>query len=90
MQIQVMPTAKDPIYSNGMQIRNTREEFVLDFMKLFPPTGTLNARIITSPGHIKRMIRALEDAVKKYESAFGPIKESEAPGKEIGFNDASQ
>lgn len=88
MQVQVMPTAKDPIYSNGMQIRHTREEFIFDFMKLFPPTASLNARIITSPGHVKRMINALQDAVKKYENTFGTIQESESPVKEIGFNDS--
>jgi len=31
-------------YSNAMQILHTKEEFVLDFLNIFPPTGTLNSR----------------------------------------------
>jgi hypothetical protein len=43
-------------------------------------------KIITSPGHLKRIINALQQNVKMYEDKFGEIKEAEAPGgKEIGF-----
>jgi hypothetical protein len=41
-------------YSNAVQIMHTKEEIVLDFFNVFPPTGTLNSRIILSPGHFKR------------------------------------
>jgi hypothetical protein len=71
-------------YSNVMQILHTKEEFVLDFLNVFPPTGTLNSRVILSPGHFKRMVKAMQENLKKYESSFGPITESEAP-KGIGF-----
>ncbi len=37
-------------YSNVMQILHSKEEFVMDFLNVFPPTGTLNSRIIVSPG----------------------------------------
>ena len=33
-------------YSNVMQILHTKEEFVCDFLNVFPPTGTLNSRVI--------------------------------------------
>lgn len=72
-------------YSNVMQILHTKEEFVLDFLNIFPPTGTLNSRIILSPGHFKRMIRAMEENLKKYEDQHGAIAESEAPQQNIGF-----
>jgi hypothetical protein len=72
-------------YSNMMQILHTKEEFVLDFLNIFPPTGTLNARIILSPGHLKRMQKAIEENLKKYEAQFGKILESEAPKNSIGF-----
>ncbi len=68
-----------------MQILHTKEEFVLDFLNIFPPTGTLNARIILSPGHLKRMLKAIEENLKKYEAQFGQISESEAPKSSIGF-----
>jgi hypothetical protein len=63
---------------------HTKEEFVIDFLNIFPPTGTLNARIIVSPGHFKRMVKAMEENMKKYEASFGPVAESEAP-QGIGF-----
>jgi len=72
-------------YANMMQVLHTPEEFVLDFLNIFPPTGTLNARIIVSPGHFKRMVAAMQDNLKKYETQFGDIKASEAPSNPIGF-----
>jgi hypothetical protein len=67
------------VYSNQMMIHHTREEFVLDFMNLFPPQGVVNARVIVSPGHLKRMIRALRDNLSRYETRFGPVIEAAAP-----------
>lgn len=72
-------------YSNAMQILHTKEEFVLDFLNVFPPTGTLNSRVILSPGHFKRMIKAMEENLKKYEDQFGKIEIANAPKNEIGF-----
>lgn len=71
-------------YSNMMQIMHTKEEFVMDFLNIFPPTGTLNSRIIVSPGHFKRMVKAMNENLKKYETSFGSVSESEAP-QSIGF-----
>lgn len=66
-------------YSNTMQVMHTKEEFVMDFMSMFPPNGIVAARIITSPGHMKRIIRALQENIAKYETKFGAIEESKAP-----------
>lgn len=74
-------------YSNVMQILHTKEEFVLDFLNVFPPTGTLNSRVILSPGHFKRMVKAMGENLKKYEDQFGKISEAEAPSQGIGFQD---
>ena len=73
-------------YANMMMVAHTQEEFILDFMNVVPPTGIVSARIITSPGHLKRIIAALSDNLKKYESQFGTVKEASAPtSQEIGF-----
>ena len=66
-------------YSNHMIVLHTREEFIMDFIMASPPAGNVTARVITSPGHMKRIIKALEDNVKKYEEKFGEIKEAKAP-----------
>ena len=66
-------------YANMMQVAHTKEEFILDFMNIVPPQGILTARIITSPGHLKRIIKALQDNLARYEQAHGLINEAEAP-----------
>ena len=73
-------------YANMMMVSHTQEEFILDFMNVFPPNGVVSARVITSPGHLKRLIAALADNLKKYESQFGTIQAANAPvNQEIGF-----
>jgi hypothetical protein len=67
------------IYANQMVVSHTREEFLLDFINLFPPEGVVNARVIVSPGHLKRMIRALADNLNRYEAKHGPIIEAAPP-----------
>ncbi|HYL05498.1 MAG TPA: DUF3467 domain-containing protein [Thermoanaerobaculia bacterium] len=66
-------------YSNLLRIAHTREEFILDFINLLPPQGVVTARILTSPGHLKRIIRALSANLERYEQSFGPIQEAEEP-----------
>jgi len=73
-------------YSNLMQITHTQEEFVLDFFLVIPPQGTLTSRVIMNPGHVKRMIRALQDNIEKYEGKFGKVAEAQAPEAPLGFN----
>lgn len=72
-------------YANAMQVLHTKEEFVLDFLNIFPPTGTLMTRIIVSPSHMKRMLTALSENLKKYEGQFGDVQASSAPQAPIGF-----
>jgi hypothetical protein len=67
------------VYSNNMIIAHTKEEFVLDFMNVFPPQGIVNARVIISPGHLKRLIKSLGKSLENYEKTFGEIKEAQEP-----------
>ena len=59
--------------------------FVLDFMNVLPPTGVISARVITSPGHFKRITRALQENLARYEQSFGQITEAENPSDNFGF-----
>jgi len=74
-------------YSNLMIVNHTREEFILDFLMVSPPEGTVSARVIMSPGHMKRTIIALQENVKRYEEKFGKITEAKEPGGKgpLGF-----
>ena len=74
-------------YSNLMQVAHTKDEFILDFFMVSPPQGVLCSRIIMNPGHLKRMQKALEDNISKYEEKFGKIEESEAPKTDLGQGD---
>jgi hypothetical protein len=66
-------------YSNLLRITHTREEFILDFINLVPPQGVVCARIVTSPGHVKRIVRALAANLGRYEEAYGPVEEAQEP-----------
>jgi hypothetical protein len=73
-------------YANNVQVGYSPEEFILDFMNLFPPQGVIVSRVFLSPGHMKRMVTMLNDTMKKYEDQHGSIKVASAPtNSEIGF-----
>jgi hypothetical protein len=72
-------------YSNNLIVQHTPEEFVLDFLNVFPPQGSLVSRIVTSPGHMKRIVKVIEENLKLYEKNFGQIKEADEPKRSIGF-----
>lgn len=72
-------------YSNNMMVSHSKEEFVMDFLLVHPPKGLLQSRVVTSPGHMKRIVAAIQDNLKKYEAAFGKIEEAKAPESGIGF-----
>lgn len=73
------------VYANNMFVTHTKEEFIMDFLMVAPPTGALTARVIISPGHMKRIIAALQENMKKYERAFGKIAPAEEPKGVLGF-----
>ena len=73
------------VYANNMFVSHTREEFIMDFLMVSPPAGTVTARIISSPGHMKRIIKALQENIKKYEQKFGKLEEAEEPKSSFGF-----
>lgn len=75
-------------YANMMMVSHTKEEFILDFLNIFPAQkqGVVTARVITSPGHLKRLAAAIAENLSKYESQFGKIEEAKPiQENEIGF-----
>jgi hypothetical protein len=81
---------KGGVYSNFMVVTHTKEEFVLDFMMVTSPVGSVTARVVTSPGHLKRMISALAENLKKYEAKFGKLAAAEEPPRPLGFQPPSK
>ncbi|MDO8283315.1 MAG: DUF3467 domain-containing protein [Thermodesulfovibrionia bacterium] len=88
IKINIPPHIQAGVYANSMTVTHTKDEFIMDFSLITPPVGTVNARVITSPGHAKRIIAALQENVRRYESQFGTIVEADIlQGKgPIGFN----
>jgi len=44
------------------------------------------SRVITSPRHMKRMIAALQENLRRYEAAHGAVKAQESqPRMRLGF-----
>jgi hypothetical protein len=66
-------------YANNMNVTHSKEEFIMDYMMVVPPAGAVTARVIVSPGHMKRIIGTLAENVRKYEEKYGVIEESPAP-----------
>jgi len=86
IQIAFPEHLKGGVYCNNMIVMHTKEEFIMDFMMIARPSGAVTARVVISPGHMKRVISALQTNIKKYEDQFGKITEAEDPGKgKLGF-----
>jgi hypothetical protein len=81
---------KGGVYCNNMVVSHTREEFIMDFMLVAPPVSTVTARVIMSPGHMKRTLAALKSNLERYEKKIGPISEAPEPKSKgsIGFHRA--
>ena len=67
------------VYANNMVVAHTKEEFFVDFINVIPPQGIVTARVIISPGHMKRIIKALSENISKYEKKFGEVAEAPEP-----------
>ncbi|SPE35045.1 hypothetical protein SBA3_2220030 [Candidatus Sulfopaludibacter sp. SbA3] len=62
-------------YANYFEVGHNAFEFVVNFGQFFAEGGDpeLHTKIITSPVYAKRLQQVLDDAVDRYEQAFGPI-----------------
>ena len=89
INIKIEDAVMKGVYANAMGVAHTKEEFVIDFMNIYPyqRAGMVTARVITSPGHMKRIYKALEENIKKYEQQFGKIEVAKGP-EGIGFKTA--
>lgn len=88
IQIQLDEITAQGVYINLALINHTETEFILDFIYVQPqtPQGKVRSRVITSPIHMKRLLNALSENIKKYEERFGEIKLTQEPqSQKIGF-----
>ncbi len=76
INIELSEEVAEGIYSNLVMIAHSNSEFVLDFIKMLPgvPKAKVKSRIILTPEHAKRLLKALDDNIQKFEDNFGTIK----------------
>jgi hypothetical protein len=90
-QVQIKVDEKDVVghFSNLVMIHHNPEEFTMHFIYVFTDgtQGKLVASAIVTPGHAKRLWRALGENISRFEAQFGPIKESPSatPAPNVGF-----
>jgi len=75
------------IYSNLAIINHSQSEFVIDYVTIMPgvPKSKVKSRIIMTPQHAKRFLKALGDNVARFENAHGEIKDYKQPPMPINF-----
>ncbi len=79
INIELDEDVAEGTYSNLAIITHSNSEFIVDFVKLMPgaPKAKVKSRIILTPQHAKRLFRALQDNLTKFEKQHGPIRESD-------------
>lgn len=68
-------------YANLAIINHSVSEFIVDFISVMPgqPKAKVKSRIILTPQHAKRLVKALAENVKRFEKNHGEIKDYEQP-----------
>lgn len=79
INIEISEEVAEGTYANLAIITHSHAEFVIDFVNVMPgtPKSKVKSRIIFTPMHAKRFLKALEDNVNRYEAANGTIQDLE-------------
>ncbi|MBD5387791.1 DUF3467 domain-containing protein [bacterium] len=79
IELELTADVADGIYSNLALITHSQSEFIIDFTSVMPGVAKarVKSRIILTPQHAKRLMKALSDNVHRYENMFGSIEEPE-------------
>lgn len=88
INIELNDEVAQGIYSNLAVITHSSSEFVVDFVRIMPgiKKAQVKSRVILTPEHAKRLLGALADNIKKYESVHGPIKNVKGSGPVMPMN----
>lgn len=86
LNIEISEQMADGTYANLAIITHSQAEFVFDFVSVMPgsPKSKVKSRIIMTPFHAKRLMRAIVENVQKFEDANGVIIDND--NIEIPFN----
>ena len=82
LNIELSEEVAHGIYSNIAIINHSPSEFIVDFIQMMPgvPKAKVKSRIILTPQHAKRLMKALNDNISKFEAQHGEIKDVDPTG----------
>ncbi len=87
LNIEISEETAEGQYVNLAIITHSHAEFVVDFVNVMPgtPKSKVKSRIILTPQHAKRFMKALIENVSRFESANGTIQDLEAVELPMNF-----
>ena len=87
INIELDEQVAEGIYSNLAIINHSVSEFVVDFVNIMPgrPKAKVKSRIILTPQHAKRFLKALGENIARFEQAHGEINDYEQPPIPLNF-----
>lgn len=87
INIEISEEIAEGTYVNLAIITHSHAEFVVDFVNVMPstPKSKVKSRIILTPQHAKRLMKALADNIKRFEAVNGQIKDLEEVAMPINF-----
>jgi hypothetical protein len=87
LNIEISEEVADGNYANLAVITHSHSEFIVDFINAMPgvPKAKVKSRIILTPQHAKRLMKALQDNLNKFESMHGQISDID-PGMNVPLN----
>ena len=79
LNIEISEEVSEGTYANLAIITHSHAEFVVDFVNVMPgtPKSKVKSRIILTPFHAKRLMKALVENINKFEAANGNIQDME-------------
>lgn len=87
LNIELDDKTAEGTYSNLAIINHSVSEFVVDFISVMPgqPKAKVKSRIILTPQHAKRLVKALAENVSRFEKSHGEIRDYEQPPIPLTF-----
>src|SRR6266550_7639058 len=79
LNIEISEEVAEGNYANLAIITHSHAEFVIDFVNVMPgtPKSKVKSRIIFTPQHAKRFMKALTENISRVESSNGKIQDRE-------------
>src|SRR4026209_736705 len=87
LNIEISEEVAEGSYANLAIITHSHAEVVIDFVNVMPgtPKSKVKSRMIFTPQHAKRFMKALTENVNRYEAGNGIIKDLEEVQLPLNF-----